>query len=451
MSNAETIKEFLVALGFKVDERSFRKFDEATGLSTRNLAKLGFTATAAAAAVTAFVVKVGQSLDRLYFASKRTGSAAEEINAFGFAVGQMGGNADEAKASLENLARFMRTNPGSGGLLTRALGVKPENLKDTVKVMNDLARTFQRMPFYLASRYAGMLGIDEKTLIAMRETGKLSSKEDDYKRMVAERGIDLNALSEKSMEFNNQLKTLDSSFGLLAADMEGHLLPAVMKLNEWVLKFTSFTAGNSPAAHAVGDWLLTARDYLRTGIWNPPDSSTGGSPEAGAPRGIRNNNPGNLRKWGNMPTSGGFAVFPNAEAGLGAMAKQLLLYQQRGWNTVSKIVDHWAPASDGNNTKSYKDRLAQHMGVGWNEKLNLNNATQMAELMHGITTHENGKNPYSAPLMVGAARSAIRNATLNQKTEIKIMGGDKNTAGEIAAQQNSVNQQAVRNLAGAVQ
>ncbi len=37
----------------------------------------------------------------------------------------------------------------------------------------------------------------------------------------------------------------------------------------------------------------------------------------------RNHNPGNLRSWGNLPTSGGYAVFPTLGAGWAALRQQI--------------------------------------------------------------------------------------------------------------------------------
>lgn len=58
------------------------------------------------------------------------------------------------------------------------------------------------------------------------------------------------------------------------------------------------------------------------------------------PRGIRNNNPGNLRAWPGTGSDGGYAVFPTAADGLKAAGKNLLAYQDKyGINTISGIVN----------------------------------------------------------------------------------------------------------------
>ncbi len=68
---------------------------------------------------------------------------------------------------------------------------------------------------------------------------------------------------------------------------------------------------------------------------------------AALPLGIRNSNPGNLRVGGNWQGEtqgeGGFAAYPSMVLGLRAMAKNLLVYQDRyGLDTVREFVTRWS-------------------------------------------------------------------------------------------------------------
>jgi hypothetical protein len=74
------------------------------------------------------------------------------------------------------------------------------------------------------------------------------------------------------------------------------------------------------------------------------------------PRGIRNNNPGNINfahqagaKLEDGP-GGRFAVFATMEEGISALARQIHLFVGRGINTVNAIISKYAPPSDNNNT-----------------------------------------------------------------------------------------------------
>lgn len=120
-----------------------------------------------------------------------------------------------------------------------------------------------------------------------------------------------------------------------------------------------------------------------------------------APRGVRNNNPGNIMKggdnWqgevqGNDPR---YATFETPEAGIRAMGKTLLTYQDKhGLNTVEGIIARWAPATE-NNTDAYVATVAKAMGVKPNEALNLRDADTLNNLTRAIIRVENGEQPYS--------------------------------------------------------
>lgn len=124
------------------------------------------------------------------------------------------------------------------------------------------------------------------------------------------------------------------------------------------------------------------------------------------PRGIRNNNPGNLQfanqegatlEQGANPR---FARFETPEAGIQALDHQLQLYGQRGLNTVSSIMQRYAPPSE-NNTGQYAATVARAMGVSPDQPIDLGNPMVRQHLSDAIIRFENGKNPYSSEQMQG--------------------------------------------------
>lgn len=56
--NAETLKDFLISLGFKVDEAGARKFDAVVAGTTLKAIELGVKVEAAALSVVAFTAKL---------------------------------------------------------------------------------------------------------------------------------------------------------------------------------------------------------------------------------------------------------------------------------------------------------------------------------------------------------------------------------------------------------
>ena len=114
--NAETIKDFLVSLGFDIDEAGASKFDSVLAGTTANAIKMGLAVEGAALTVVAFTAKIASGLDNLYWASQRTGATVQGIQSIGYAVSQVGGSVDAARTSLESLSRFVRNNHGAAGV-----------------------------------------------------------------------------------------------------------------------------------------------------------------------------------------------------------------------------------------------------------------------------------------------------------------------------------------------
>ncbi|HIF5914346.1 TPA: hypothetical protein ACX3KH_005419 [Raoultella ornithinolytica] len=211
--NAETLKDFLISLGFKVDEAGARKFDAVVAGTTLKAIELGVKVEAAALSVVAFTAKISSSLDNLYWASQRTGATVEGIKQIGYAVSQVGGSADSARGSLENLARFIRNNPGAEGFLNR-LGVQTRdasgNMRDMATIFTGVGQRLSNMPYYRANQYAQMLGLDENTLMAMRRgIGQFSG---EYTAMAKAIGYNADVAAVSSNKFMTSLR----SFGLLA-------------------------------------------------------------------------------------------------------------------------------------------------------------------------------------------------------------------------------------------
>ncbi|HCA9797732.1 TPA: transglycosylase SLT domain-containing protein [Klebsiella pneumoniae] len=211
--NAETLKDFLISLGFKVDEAGAKKFDAVVAGTTLKAIELGVKVEAAALSVVAFTAKIASSLDNLYWASQRTGATVEGIKQIGYAVSQVGGSADSARGSLENLARFIRNNPGAEGFLNR-LGVQTRdakgNMRDMASIFTGVGQRLSSMSYYRANQYAQMLGLDENTLMAMRRgIGQFSG---EYTAMAKAIGYNADSAAVSSNKFMTSLR----SFGLMA-------------------------------------------------------------------------------------------------------------------------------------------------------------------------------------------------------------------------------------------
>lgn len=110
-------------------------------------------------------------------------------------------------------------------------------------------------------------------------------------------------------------------------------------------------------------------------------------------KGIRNNNPGNLRptgdRWQGMAgTSDNFLVFENMVWGCRALGTDLSNKFFKGLDTVTKIIVQYAPPSE-NNTVAYINAVSKAIGVQPNEKLDFSKSL-LAKFMRAVIMHENG-------------------------------------------------------------
>ena len=128
------------------------------------------------------------------------------------------------------------------------------------------------------------------------------------------------------------------------------------------------------------------------------------------PRGIRNNNPGNIR-WGDdwkglvpetQRTDKSFCQFTKPEYGIRAMIVILRNYQRKhGLNTVSGIINRWAPPNE-NDTQSYINSVANATGVPPDQRIDTGDSRFMMNLLQSIIQHENGCQPYKFDVFVKA-------------------------------------------------
>ena len=121
----------------------------------------------------------------------------------------------------------------------------------------------------------------------------------------------------------------------------------------------------------------------------------------GAPRGIRNNNPGNIvagDKWlGRIGTDGKYVKFKSSVYGIRAIGKVINTYEKRyKINTVKGIITRWAPPSE-NNTQRYIKFVCSETGLKPTEKLNIFDAKgklkkerTLKSLISAIVKMENG-------------------------------------------------------------
>lgn len=117
----------------------------------------------------------------------------------------------------------------------------------------------------------------------------------------------------------------------------------------------------------------------------------------GYPRGMRNNNPGNIRvgssPWqGKIPlsqnTDGAFEQFTTYVYGIRAMIKNLLNYNL---NTLRDIIYKWAPPGDNNDTEQYVNFVALKTGISPTQPISLQDKNTLRKIVKAMAEMENGR------------------------------------------------------------
>lgn len=115
-------------------------------------------------------------------------------------------------------------------------------------------------------------------------------------------------------------------------------------------------------------------------------------------RGLRNNNPGNIRhdkdKWQGevFPSRDkAFKQFESMAWGYRAMFHLLNNYSRlHGLNTIRQIIGRYAPPEDNNNTAAYVSTVSRLSGVGADIKVTTTNRDVMIPIVAAMSKVENG-------------------------------------------------------------
>ena len=262
MGDDGVLREFLVSLGFSVEESSFKKFNLAVESVTKGVMQAGLAVAATAAGIVAGVKIISSQMENLYYASQRTGATVGNLMALRYAAGQIGLTADQAQSSLEGFARTLRLNPGSDSLLA-SLGVTGND--PTEKFVSFIEKMKGMQP-YVAAAYAGLFGIDPDTLL-MLENGlpKLEEEQKKYAERLRAWGITPGQAAAAGVDFNNSIRSITADFDLLWIKIESKLVPVMTPLINQFERWAQNHAGD--VAQAIADAVSHLATWIQSVDW----------------------------------------------------------------------------------------------------------------------------------------------------------------------------------------
>lgn len=142
------------------------------------------------------------------------------------------------------------------------------------------------------------------------------------------------------------------------------------------------------------------------------------------PRGIRNNNPGNIRTnagKSQQPFDGAIPIAQNTDAnkafmqfenpwyGIRAAARVMLNYQKNyGLSTLRQMITRYAPPAE-NDTEGYIKYVCSRLGVTDSEFYNVSDWTKLAALKRLMVLRENSYEYSDSVMFDDACRAAIDN------------------------------------------
>lgn len=249
---ADTLKEFLVTLGFKVND-TYKAFKDSVKQATSAVTTLGAETVAAATEISYMVNKVSKDYEELYYISQRSGAAVSGIKGLGYAGKQVGVAYEESKAAIESFGRAVRMDPGLGAML-RAQGIQTKDAeKGLVSYIQRQKKTFGERGYFAAADQAQQLfGISEQTFRQFWvNMDKTLAKRKEHTKMLKDAGFDADAAAPKFLEFSNNVETLWDRLGILKDRIAHDFLPAGNKMVKWaddmLVRFSKFNEGHGGA------------------------------------------------------------------------------------------------------------------------------------------------------------------------------------------------------------
>lgn len=228
-TDSKILREYLVALGFKVETSQWDKFDKGLVKSDKLALALGKTLGTLPITAATMVTLFARSMEKLYYSSKYAESTAENLQTLEYGARQVGLEGGRATMALKNMTAAIRSNPGLEGLLNQ-LGVQVKG-RDKADVLLDLVGALKTMPMAVGSRVASLFGMDQETLFMLENSlDKLKEMRAQRKDMADEMGLDADKAAEVGVEYMRLWREVTERAGMFGQILSITLLPYVKEL-----------------------------------------------------------------------------------------------------------------------------------------------------------------------------------------------------------------------------
>jgi hypothetical protein len=235
----KVLESFLIALGLKVDEKSFQAGETAFSGLTKSALQLG-TVLASKLAIDKVVGDFKNAGTELNNFNKLTGLSTQNVQMLGQAIKAQGGSAADAFADLTKLQDLMASpitgNTGWFGDVAK-LGLDPDAIigaQDTAEALTNIAKQFETMS-PLNQRLAGnALGLSESTVRLLMKGSVEAQKQLDVRGKL---GIMTQQQIDDAARLTKASSELDLVFTDIGNTIAGELAPAFADMAEDFVAF----------------------------------------------------------------------------------------------------------------------------------------------------------------------------------------------------------------------
>lgn len=276
--SANIIESFFVSLGFEIDDKELDKFSAKVKEAKDTVLDVGKVMGIAAAAVGAFITKIGYGTDDLGDFAEAEQVSVEAISEMGYAAQLSGSSLEALKSSVSGVNRVVGEailGIGRGAKIYEKLGMSAKNADGSVKsfdqILEEVSDRMQGMSRQEAIAMAEKLGID-RSLIPLLIKGR------EHIKALREEARELGAVTEEDAAIAGEFTdSMDRTRFMLAALMRGiavNLMPVMKRMldgfRKWMLanreviksSITKVVMVFTALLGTLWDWIVRVADAL---------------------------------------------------------------------------------------------------------------------------------------------------------------------------------------------
>jgi hypothetical protein len=230
----EVIKQFLVGLGFDVDQSSLSSFTKTLGGSVLAVTAIGTAINAAGAAVVHFVSEIAGSLDSLSDFAELVGedaSAVSELEAVATIADSSVAAVRSSLQGLSSMAGQAALGVGRGAMVFKKLGIEARDASGNVKtasaLMAEVGDRIKGLSHAEQIAFTSKLGIDPTLIKTL--TGNYEEIRAEHRKVYESLGVDINKAAAAGSDFVDSQNRLKSVLKAIYEAVGVKLMPQIRR------------------------------------------------------------------------------------------------------------------------------------------------------------------------------------------------------------------------------